>query len=29
MNPHRDDTIRQDDELILIGMDNRLEGLGE
>ena len=29
VNPHRDDTIRQDDELILIGMDNRLEGLGE
>jgi trk system potassium uptake protein TrkA len=29
VNPHRDDTIRQDDELILIGMDNRLEALGE
>jgi trk system potassium uptake protein TrkA len=29
VNPHRDDTIRQDDELILIGMDARLEALGE
>jgi trk system potassium uptake protein TrkA len=29
VNPHRDDTIKAGDELILIGMDDRLEQLGE
>ena len=29
VNPHRDDTIRAGDELILIGLDDRLELLGE
>lgn len=29
VNPHRDDTIMATDELILIGMDDRLEALGE
>ena len=28
VNPHRDDTIQPGDELILIGMDDRLEQLG-
>lgn len=28
VNPHRDDTIRAGDELILIGLDDRLEALG-
>lgn len=29
VNPHRDDAIKAGDELILIGMDDRLEQLGE
>jgi trk system potassium uptake protein TrkA len=29
INPHRDETIREGDELILIGRDDRLEQLGE
>ena len=29
VNPHRDDVIREADELILIGRDDRLEQLGE
>lgn len=29
VNPHRDDTIKAGDELILIGMDDRLEQLGD
>jgi trk system potassium uptake protein len=29
VNPHRDDVIKEGDELILIGMDDRLEALGK
>jgi trk system potassium uptake protein TrkA len=29
INPHRDETLREGDELILIGRDDRLEQLGE
>ncbi len=29
VNPHRDDALKDGDELILIGMDDRLEQLGE
>ena len=29
VNPHRDDVIREGDELILIGRDDKLEQLGE
>lgn len=29
VNPHRDDTVKAGDELILIGMDDRLEQLGD
>jgi len=29
VNPHRDDVIKAGDELILIGMDDRLEALGK
>ena len=29
VNPHRDERVARDDELILIGLDERLERLGE
>jgi K+/H+ antiporter YhaU regulatory subunit KhtT len=29
VNPHRDDVLKAGDELILIGLDDRLDALGE